>query len=77
MLASRNLHAGSEGAIASILVREKVLIESVGAHFATMYGFRNRLVHAYGTLDDEKVADYVDKHLSYIDELLTVFKGFL
>ena len=39
-----------------------------------MYGFRNRLVHAYGTLDDAKVAEFLSNRLDDISSLLEIAK---
>ena len=40
-----------------------------------MYGFRNRLVHAYGSLDDAKVVEYLARHLEDIERLLATMES--
>lgn len=74
VLATRGLHATGEDTISTILAREKVISDDLAKRFSSMYGFRNRLVHAYGTLDDAKVAEYLSKHLIDIERLLVVFQ---
>ena len=74
VLASRGQRATSEREIAILLAREKIISDDLASRFATTYGFRNRLVHAYGTLDDAKVAEYLAKHLVDIEELLSLFQ---
>ena len=74
LLASRGLHATSERDIGALLAREKVISDDLASRFAAMYGFRNRLVHAYGTLDDAKVAEYLAHHLDDIGSLLKIAK---
>lgn len=75
VLASRGTRAASEGDIPALLAREKIISDDLASRFATMYGFRNRLVHAYGTLDDEKVARYLADNLADIEALLAVAIG--
>ena len=74
LLANRGLHATSERDIGALLAREKVISDDLASRFAAMYGFRNRLVHAYGTLDDAKVAEYLAHHLDDIESLLKIAK---
>ena len=74
LLANRGLHATSERDIGALLAREKVISDDLASRFAAMYGFRNRLVHAYGTLDDAKVAEYLAHHLDDIGSLLKIAK---
>jgi len=74
LLANRGLHVTSERDIGALLAREKVISDDLASRFAAMYGFRNRLVHAYGTLDDAKVAEYLAHHLDDIGSLLKIAK---
>lgn len=74
ILASRRVRATSEGEIPALLAKESVIADALAHRFTEMYGFRNRLVHAYGTLDDMKVAEYLAKRLGDIEELLGVFQ---
>ncbi len=73
-LSSKGKYATGEDSIATLLGREGVISAELAERFSSMYGFRNRLVHAYGTLSDEKVAEYLATRLGDIEELLTVFK---
>ncbi|OGG45443.1 hypothetical protein A2673_00375 [Candidatus Kaiserbacteria bacterium RIFCSPHIGHO2_01_FULL_50_13] len=74
ILASRGLHATSERDIGALLAREKVIPDDLASRLTSMYGFRNRLVHAYGTLDDAKVAEFLAKNLDDMATLLSVAK---
>ena len=74
LLASRGLHATSERDIGALLAREKVISDDLADRFSAMYGFRNRLVHAYGTLDDAKVAEFLSNRLVDISSLLDIAK---
>ena len=74
VLASSGLRATSEGEIPTLLARKNIIGDDLATRFTTMYGFRNRLVHAYGTLDDEKVAAYLADHLGDIEKLLALFQ---
>ena len=74
LLASRGLHATSERDIGALLAREKVISDDLADRFSAMYGFRNRLVHAYGTLDDAKVAEFLSNRLDDISSLLEIAK---
>ena len=75
LLASRGLRAASELDIPVLLGKELIISTELMSRFSAMYGFRNRLVHAYGTLDDEKVAEYLAKNLDDITAVLKVAKG--
>jgi len=75
VLASRGVRAVNEGEIAALLAREKMIPQDLATRCASMYGFRNRLVHAYGTLDDAKVAEYLADHLRDVEELLAIFQN--
>ena len=70
ILTDRGQRADSQREIPALLVREKIITDEVASRFALMYGFRNRLVHAYGTLDDAKVADYLANHLTDMGHIL-------
>lgn len=74
VLANKGKHATGEEKIGTLLAREGFISDDVAGTMASMYGFRNRLVHAYGTLDDAKVAEYLQKRLGDIEELLKVFR---
>ncbi len=74
VLANVGSRAASESEISTLLEREKIIPYELATRFANMYGFRNRLVHAYGTLDDAKVATYLAEHLVDIDRLLVTFQ---
>lgn len=74
VLASRGKHAIGEDSIPVLLAREGVISDDVAHKFSRMYGFRNRFVHAYGTLDDEKVAAYLAERLGDVEELLALFQ---
>lgn len=75
VLSERGKHATGEESIGALLAREGVISEKTAKRLEHMYGFRNRLVHAYGTLDDAKVAEYLEKHLNDIEEVLAALKG--
>lgn len=75
VIASRGQRAMSEGDISTILAREGVITADLSEKFSRMYGFRNRLVHAYGTLDDARVTEYLADHLGDIEELLAVLSA--
>ena len=70
VLAERGKHATGEAGIGTLLARESIIPGDLAERLRSMYGFRNRLVHAYGTLDDAKVADYLSNLLSDIEEVL-------
>lgn len=74
VLSSRGQRATGESDISTLLAREKIISDDLAKRFSSMYGFRNRLVHAYGTLDDAKVAEYLAKHLGDIEDLLALFQ---
>lgn len=74
VLSNRGQRATGEGDISTLLAREEIISDDLANRFSSMYGFRNRLVHAYGTLDDAKVAAYLAEHLNDIEELLTLFQ---
>lgn len=74
VLSSRGQRAAGEGDISTLLAREKIISDDLAGRFSTMYGFRNRLVHAYGTLDDTKVAEYLAEHLGDVGELMSIFQ---
>lgn len=73
-LAHKELRATSEREVPVLLGRAGVIDGGSAQRFAEMHGFRNRLVHAYGTLDDEKVAAYLTERLSDVEELLGVLR---
>jgi len=75
ILSSQGLHATGEDSISTLLAREEMISEELAKRFSSMYGFRNRLVHAYGTLDDTKVTAYLADRLSDIEELFFVFQN--
>jgi len=70
ILADRGQRADSQREIPALLAREKIVTEELAAKGALMYGFRNRLVHAYDTLDDAKVAEYLTDHLVDVEDIL-------
>jgi uncharacterized protein YutE (UPF0331/DUF86 family) len=72
ILASRGLRANSQREIPTLLAREKLITDDLANKFENMYGFRNRLFHAYGTLDDMKVAAYLADQLVDIEHILTL-----
>lgn len=74
VLAERGLRADSHREIPPLLARQKLLTDDVANKFVRMYGFRNRLVHAYGSLDDAKVVEYLHDHLVDIEQILTTIK---
>ncbi len=74
VLSSRGQRATGESDIATLLARENILSDDLASRFSSMYGFRNRLVHAYGTLDDAKVASYLSERLDDVEALLAVFQ---
>jgi uncharacterized protein YutE (UPF0331/DUF86 family) len=73
-LANKGKYATGEENISIMLAREGIISDDLAKRFSSMYGFRNRLVHAYGTLDDAKVAEYLASRLSDIEELLALFQ---
>jgi len=74
LLTAKGARAESQRDIPALLAKEGVIDELLSKRFITMYGFRNRLVHAYGTLDDAKVAEYLAHHLDDIESLLKIAK---
>jgi len=70
VLSGRGARARGQGDIPDLLEREQIISNDLAERFKQMYGFRNRLVHAYGTLDDAKVAEYLAKHLNDIEDVL-------
>lgn len=70
VLDEKGVRADSQREIPPLLVREGLIPDDIGARFSAMYGFRNRLAHAYGTLDDEKVIAYLTGHLNDIEHIL-------
>jgi len=76
VLAEKGKHATGEESIGELLARQQIVTTDQAENMKRMYGFRNRLVHAYGTLSDEKVAEYLRDHLSEIEELLVTLRGF-
>jgi uncharacterized protein YutE (UPF0331/DUF86 family) len=74
VLNSRNIRAESQREIPTLLAKENIISDDLVSRFVNMYGFRNRLVHAYGTLDDARVAEYLANHLKDIEELLIIFQ---
>ncbi len=70
ILANKGKYAAGEDSVPALLARQGVITEDLASRFSRMYGFRNRLVHAYGSLDDEKVAEYLTDHLGDVEELL-------
>lgn len=77
LLTSKNVRAESQREIPSLLAREGMIDEALARRFTAMYGFRNRLVHAYGTLDDAKVAEFLAKNLVDITGVLKVARNTL
>ena len=74
LLNEKGARAESQRDIPTLLAREGVISEPLSKQFTTMYGFRNRLVHAYGTLDDAKVAEFLSNRLDDISSLLEIAK---
>lgn len=75
VLANKGKHATGEESIPSLLAHEKVISDDLARRFRRMYGFRNRLVHAYGTLDDARVAQYLAERLADVEELLAALRS--
>jgi len=75
VLSDRGARAKGQGDIPVLLSRERIISDDMAKRLERMYGFRNRLVHAYGTLDDAKVAEYLAEHLTDIEDVLAVFSG--
>ncbi len=76
ILTDNGLHATGEDSIATLLARINIVSKDLADRFGRMYGFRNRLVHAYGTLDDAKVAEFLQVYLKDVEELLETFKRY-
>lgn len=76
MLSDLGARAETQREIPALLARKGVIAEDLAQRFTTMYGFRNRLVHAYGTLDDEKVAEFLEKNLDDIVQILSIAKTY-
>lgn len=74
LLATKGVRAESQRDIPALLAKERIIDEQLSKRFITMYGFRNRLVHAYGTLDDAKVAEFLANNLDDIAALVAVAK---
>ncbi|GEM_PF-754584 len=70
VLTGKGIRAESQREIPALLAKEQIISDDLARRFTHMYGFRNRLVHAYGTLDDAKVAEYLEKHLADIENVL-------
>ncbi len=77
ILSDRDVRAETQREIPALLARKGVIDEGIAQRFANMYGFRNRLVHAYGTLDDAKVADFLKNNLGDIVQILATAKTYL
>ncbi len=77
ILASRGERAESQREVPVLLARANLVEALLAERFTQMYGFRNRLVHAYGTLDDAKVIGYLQEHLDDIRQILTIAKKLL
>ena len=75
LLSDRGARAKGQGDIPALLEREQMISKELAERLVSMYGFRNRLVHAYGTLDDAKVAEYLAEHLNDIEEMLVALSG--
>ena len=72
LLASKEVRAESQRDIPARMAQAGMIDAALAEQFITMYGFRNRLVHAYGSLDDAKVTEYLADHLVDIETLLRV-----
>lgn len=75
VLARQGVRAETQREVAILLGREQIVDRELAERFAAMYGFRNRLVHAYGTLSDERVADALANRLEDIRALLMIFEN--
>lgn len=73
-LARQGVRAETQREVAVLLGRENIIDSALADRFAAMYGFRNRLVHAYGTLSDERVAEALAHRLEDIRALLHSFE---
>jgi len=76
VLAEKGKFATGEESMGEFLARQRIITATQAEDMRQMYGFRNRLVHAYGTLDDNKVLDYLHDNLGDIEELFKVLKEF-
>ena len=70
VLVDKGLRAEGQGDIPTLLGKAGVIPQDLAERVGQMCGFRNRLVHAYGTLDDAKVAEYLAEHLHDIEDVL-------
>lgn len=73
---TRELHLGppaDDEQMLDILATKLPFIEKVQA----MKGFRNILVHKYGSVDDAKVYAFLSEHLSDFSEFITIIHAFL
>jgi uncharacterized protein YutE (UPF0331/DUF86 family) len=77
MLAAQGMRADSQREVPTLLARNNLMDTPLSERFTHMYGFRNRLVHAYGTLDDAKVVEYLQEHLDDIRHVLSTAKKIL
>jgi len=75
VLLGKGARAEGQREIPTLLGQKGVIPKDLVERFKHMYGFRNRLVHAYGTLDDERVAEYLAKRLGDIEEVLVALKA--
>ncbi|MBM3260972.1 DUF86 domain-containing protein [Candidatus Kaiserbacteria bacterium] len=73
-LADVGVRAESQREVPVLLAKHTIITDDLADRFVRMYGFRNRLAHGYDSLSDEKVAEYLAKHLDDIESLLTVFQ---
>lgn len=70
VLASKGVRASTQREVAQLLEKQGSITAEQSIQFADMYGFRNRLVHAYGTLHDERVVTFLQTHTADMHMLL-------
>lgn len=70
ILASRGKRAESQRDVPMLLARERLIPEDLAGRLQDALNFRNRLIHAYPNMDDEKVALYLRENLGDFDAFL-------
>lgn len=63
--------------IAAVLAEKKYITDDLREKWIRMVGFRNILVHDYLDVDRKIVYNVLQKHLTDLEELKTVFAAFL
>jgi uncharacterized protein YutE (UPF0331/DUF86 family) len=75
LLLNAGTRATSQAEIPELLASRNIIPADLSVRLKDMYGFRNRLVHGYKTLNDERVSEVMQNNLGDIEAVVHIAEG--